>query len=203
MNSGGIYVNHRHLLPNEIDLLVDEDGGFGAAPLKAHLRDCPACRSRLDDARITVDALEELVHFAPSHRFSERVMAEVAVFVPWHAAVRDSIQAWVPRSRPVRAAFLAFGTATSLILTIGLLWIATRTDLLVFATELISGRAKALVGGGIQDAAAALFGEQLFMALRQAGPVALALMLAAIFGSVVAAIAGLRLVATASSRRRS
>lgn len=196
-------MNHRHLLPNEIDLLVDEEVGFGVAALKAHLHDCSACRSRLDDARITVDALEELPHFAPSHRFSERVMAEVAVFVPWHVAVRDSVQAWVPRSRPVRAAVLAVGTAMSFIFTIGLLWIVTRTDLLVFATEILSGRAKAWVGGGIQDAVAALVGEQLFMALRQAGPIALALMLAAIFGSAFAAITGLRLVATASSRRRS
>ena len=33
-------MNHRHLLPDEIDLLLDDEVGFGVAPLKAHVRDC-------------------------------------------------------------------------------------------------------------------------------------------------------------------
>ncbi len=39
---------NRHLLPEEIDLLIDGEAGFGVAPLKAHLRQCPECQSELD-----------------------------------------------------------------------------------------------------------------------------------------------------------
>ena len=39
-------VNHRHLLPNEIDLLVDGEAGFGVAPLRAHVAECDECRAQ-------------------------------------------------------------------------------------------------------------------------------------------------------------
>ena len=68
-------MNHRHLLPNEIDLLVDGEAGFGVAPLRAHILECGECRERLDDARVVVEALEALPHFAPNARLAERVMA--------------------------------------------------------------------------------------------------------------------------------
>ena len=68
-------MNHRHLLPDEIDLLLDDDEvGFGVAPLKAHIRDCADCRARVDEARFVVEALEDIPHFAPSHRFADRVL---------------------------------------------------------------------------------------------------------------------------------
>ena len=136
-------MNHRHLLPTEIDLLLDDEEGFGVAPLKAHVRACPECMARLEDARLVTDAIEELPHFAPSFSFADAVMAKVPVFVPWHVAardaVRDAVREWVPESRPARA--VAFGLATSVatVLTVGILWIASQTDLLVFATG-IAGR---------------------------------------------------------------
>ena len=79
-------MNHRHLLPDEIDQLLDDEVGFGAAPLKAHIAECDDCRGRLDDARAVTALIEKLPHLAPSHRFSERVMGEVQPFVPWHVA---------------------------------------------------------------------------------------------------------------------
>ena len=91
-------MNHRHLLPNEIDLLVDGEAGFGVAPLRAHVAECDECRARLDDAMIVVDALEALPHFAPDSRLADRVMAQVPVFVPVHVAARDSVFRWLERS---------------------------------------------------------------------------------------------------------
>ena len=44
-------MKHRHLLPNEIDLLVDGEVGFGVAPLRAHVRECAECHAKLDEAR--------------------------------------------------------------------------------------------------------------------------------------------------------
>ena len=70
-------MNHRHLLPNEIDLLVDGEAGFGVAPLRDHIDECAECRLKFEDARIVVDALESLPHFAPDSRLAERVMSQV------------------------------------------------------------------------------------------------------------------------------
>ena len=93
-------MNHRHLLPDEIDLLLDDEVGFGVAPLKAHIRDCADCRAQVDEARFVVDALEDLPHFAPSHTFADRVMSQVPVFVPWHVAARDTVRRWLPTVAP-------------------------------------------------------------------------------------------------------
>ena len=49
--AGGI-VTHRHLLPDEIDLLVDDEVGFGMAPLREHAESCPECRRAVEDARL-------------------------------------------------------------------------------------------------------------------------------------------------------
>ena len=76
-------MQQRHLLPNELDLLLDGEVGFGVAPLRVHAADCPACRARLADARVVVDALEGLPHFAPTARFTDQVMAQVQVIEPW------------------------------------------------------------------------------------------------------------------------
>ncbi|HVT40589.1 MAG TPA: hypothetical protein VHE78_16215, partial [Gemmatimonadaceae bacterium] len=67
-------MQHRHLLPNEIDLLLDGEVGFGVSPLRAHADDCEPCRARLADARLVVEALERLPHFAPSMRFANQVL---------------------------------------------------------------------------------------------------------------------------------
>ena len=44
-------MNHRHLLPDEIDLLLDDEVGFGVNPLRSHVRDCADCRAKVEDAR--------------------------------------------------------------------------------------------------------------------------------------------------------
>ena len=136
-------MNHRHLLPDEIDLLLDDDEvGFGVNPLKAHIRDCADCRAQVEEARFVVDALEDLPHFAPSHTFADRVMTQVPVFVPWH--VDGS-----PDRRPVRRhsrgrldiAVGGLATAVASVLTVAILWIATQTDVLVVASGAAGDRA--------------------------------------------------------------
>ena len=92
-------MNHRHLLPDEIDLLLDDEVGFGVSPLRAHVRDCADCRDQVGAATLVVEALEDVQHFAPSHAFADRVMSQVPVFVPWHvvgASVRASVCAPLP-----------------------------------------------------------------------------------------------------------
>ncbi|MBC7674084.1 MAG: hypothetical protein H7247_16835, partial [Polaromonas sp.] len=91
-------MNHRHLLPNEIDLLVDGEAGFGVAPLRDHIDECEDCRLRLAEERFVVDALEMVPHYAPDTRLADRVMSQVPMFVPAHIAARDSVARWIPQA---------------------------------------------------------------------------------------------------------
>ena len=196
-------MNHRHLLPDEIDLLVDDEVGFGVAPLKAHARECAECMARVEEARFVVDSLEELPHFAPSFNFSDRVMAQVPVFVPWHVAARESVRRWVPQSRSARVLVLGTASAVASVLTIAMIWIASQTDLLVFSTGVVGGRIREVVSDAIRDVVVTLFGDQVFVAIQQVGAIGLTVAALGFVGAAAGAIFGLKAIATASSRRRS
>jgi len=194
-------VNHRHLLPNEIDLLVDGEAGFGVAPLRAHVAECDECRERLDDARIVVDALEALPHFAPDSRLADRVMAQVPVFVPAHVAARDSVTRWLPQSAPARAAVAVLGTSVAGLLTVAMIWLASRGDAAIFATSLFADRVQSLVIGTARDLALSLLGESAVAAIQASGTLGVTLLVLGFLGTAVGTILGLRRLATASSRR--
>jgi len=195
-------MNHRHLLPDEIDLLLDDEVGFGVAPLKAHIRDCDHCRAQVDEARLIVNALEDVPHFVPSLRFTDRVMAQVPVFVPWHVTARDTVAKWLPQSRSARFAFAALATSAASIVTVVLLWIATQTDVVALATGVAGDQMRGLVYDAGREVLATVFGDQFFAIIQRTGNFGIA---AALLGLVAAAggsIAGLRALAAASSRRR-
>ena len=194
-------MNHRHLLPNEIDLLVDGEAGFGVAPLRAHVAECDECRARLDDARIVVDALESLPHFAPDSRLADRVMAQVPVFVPAHVAARDSVTRWLPQSGPARAAAAIVGTSLAGLLTVAMVWLASRGDAAIFATSLFADRVQSLVMGTARDLAFSLLGESAVSAIQASGMLGVTLLVLGFLGTAVGTILGLRRLATASSRR--
>jgi hypothetical protein len=196
-------MNHRHLLPDEIDLLLDDDEvGFGANPLKAHVRDCAECRIKVDEARFIVEALEDLPHFAPSHSFANRVMSQVPVFVPWHVSARQAIAQYIPRSRSARLALGGMATAVASVLSVVMLWISTQTDVLVVASGAAGDQVKGLVYDAGRLVLSTVFGDQMFAIIQSTGRVGI---IAALLGMAAAAggsIAGLRALATASSRRR-
>ena len=194
-------MNHRHLLPNEIDLLVDGEAGFGVAPLRAHIAECDECRARLDDARIVVDALEALPHFAPDSRLADRVMAQVPVFVPAHVAARDSVFRWLPKAGPARAAAAIIGTSIAGLLTVAMVWLASRGDAVVFATGLFVGRVQTLVLGAARDVVVAVLGESAVSALQAAGTLGVTLLVILFLGTALGTVLALRRLATASSRR--
>jgi len=194
-------VNHRHLLPDEIDLLLDEEVGFGVGPLRAHVQECEACRARVDEARMVVDALEDLPHFAPNYAFTNKVMAQVPVFVPWHVAARDWIQQWVPRSSGARIAMAALAASAASLMTLALVWIATDTDLVVAMSAGVGGRMRELVVQAGHALIATIFGEQVFAAVRHAGTAGIALAIIVILGTLGGSLAGLRALAVASARK--
>jgi hypothetical protein len=195
-------MNHRHLLPDEIDLLLDDEVGFGVAPLKAHIRDCADCSARVEDARTVVDAVEDVPHFAPSHTFADRVMAQVPVFVPWHVAARDAATRWLPQSRPARVAVGAIATATASVLSLAILWVATQTDVLTIATGAAGDQFRGLLSAATRGLLSTMFGDRMFAVIQRTGTVGLAAGLAGVAVAAGGSIAGLRALATASSRRR-
>ena len=196
-------MNHRHLLPDEIDLLLDDEVGFGVQPLKAHLAECDECRTRVEEARFVVDALEDVPHFAPSHTFSDKILSQVPVFVPWHVTARDTVLQWLPQSRPARIAVAALATSATSVMTILILWIATQSSVVAVATGAAGEQVvRGLLYNAGHEVLATVFGDQVFGMIQQTGSLGIA---AALLGLVAAAggsIAGLRALAAASSRRR-
>jgi hypothetical protein len=194
-------VNHRHLLPNEIDLLVDGDVGFGVAPLRVHVRECAECQAKVDEGREIAMALEELPHLAPSAHFSERVMSQVQVFEPWHVAARDSLARLVPRSTPARAAAVAFGSAAAIVLASLSIWITARLDILAFLSGTAVQRGREVVTSLVEGVIGAAFGPAALSFVRATGSIGLIFATVALAGAAGIAVIGVRRLAAASSRR--
>lgn len=190
----------RHLLPEEIDQLLDGDVGFGTAPLKMHLRACDTCRAELDDARALVRQLEHLPHYQPSAVFADRVLGQVQVFVPWHVTALDTLRGWMPQTRTGRAfAWTGFGSA-AVVLTAVSLWLLTRLDAVIFAIDMAVGRVRAAVGSGLADVVATLFGSTAVHAFRTSGAVGLWIALTALL--LLAAITARAMRAVVAGPRR-
>lgn len=195
-------MNHRHLLPDEIDQLLDDEVGFGAAPLKAHIAQCDDCRGRLDDARAVTALIEQLPHLAPSHRFSERVMGEVQPFVPWHVAARDAIADLIPAAAQSRKVAIAAASAIAALLALVTMVLATQADLLALTANVAVDRTRELLVSGVGAVVANLFGAQTFNAVAQYGALGFALAGGALLLALAAAFASLRALAASASRRR-
>ena len=193
-------MNHRHLLPNEIDLLVDGEAGFGVAPLRDHIDECAECRLWFDDARIVVDALESLPHFAPDSRLSERVMSQVPLFVPAHVAARDSVARWLPRPGPARVAAAAVFTSAAGLLTLTMVWLASQGEAAVFMTGLLGDRMRSAVLGAARDLTGALLGESALAALQATGAIGVSLLFTGFVLTAFGTVAGIRRLAAAGRR---
>jgi len=194
-------VNHRHLLPNEIDLLLDGESGFGVQPLREHVRTCGDCRSQLDAAKRVASRLSELPLIAPRYGMADRVMAQVPVFVPWHVSARDAITPWIPTNRVMR---LAAGVGTAVVgtfITGGALWVAARGDLVAMLTGLAGEGAQAAASDAAGRLVVAVFGPQVVTVIQQLGAWGLAAAAVGFAAASLATIAGLRHVATTTRAR--
>jgi hypothetical protein len=194
-------VINRHLLPNEIDLIVDGDVGFGVAPLRAHVRQCAECRARVDEALVVVNALEELPHLAPSSLFADRVMSEVQVFQPWHVAARDTVTRFVPRSLPGRIAAGGLGVVAASVLALVSIFVGSRIGMLTFLSGTAFQRGREVAAAVAEGLLGAAFGPVALEVFRAMGTMGLVLSTVALAAGAVAAIYGVRRLATASSRR--
>jgi hypothetical protein len=193
---------NEHLLPEQIDLLVDGAAGFTARPMRQHLAACDACRARVDEVRRAAERLERLPHFAPSGAFAQRVMGQVQVITPWHVALTDALAEALPARGPARALGIAALALTSLGVTAAGLWLALRWDLASWMLDLGFERGRAGVVEGARAAAAALLGTDLAGSLNGGGFLTIAVASGALGLAALAAAAGLRrLLGTARANR--
>lgn len=178
---------HRHLLPHEFDLLLDEEVGFGVPPLRAHARDCQQCAAELADARAAMAELERIPRLMPSPLFTERVMAKVHVFRPWYATALDVARRLVPRPGPIRTAVATAAALACVTLTVLGLWIATRADQFLALVALTAEQVR-LVG---LEVAGALLGASAVAAIQTGGTRMLAVGAAALLISTAVAVAAI------------
>jgi hypothetical protein len=195
-------VEHRHLLPDEIDQLLDGEEGFGVAPLRAHVERCAQCRTELQVQQRIMSSLEQLPHFTPSPVFARRVMAKVQVFEPWHVALLDTVRRYLPDARATRTLAGATAVFMAVLLTASAVWAVSRIDALVFFANVGLERARQgalqfvgqIVSGALGDASAA--------ALEGSGVTGITLVVTAFVAMVVLAAFGLRRIAASAARRR-
>lgn len=195
-------MNHRHLLPNEIDLLLDGEVGFGVTPLRGHVEQCAACQARLDEARSVVDALDDLPRFAPAPSFANRVMANVQVVEPWHVAFAAAAVKLVPTTTPMRIVMAASASVVAVGVSSAAIWLAFRADVAMYIAGLADQRIRQLLASALGSFARTVLGTGAVDAIGSQGPAALAVGGAVVLVAAGSAAFGLRAVASASRRAR-
>jgi hypothetical protein len=157
-------MTYRHLLPDEIDQLLDGETGFGIAPLEAHVRECAECRAELEAGRRVVDAIEHMPRLAPSPLFAEHVMAQVNVYEPWDVAARDAVANWaqrlVPQSRPLRVVAGAVGLSFAAVLSVACVWLTAHLDAVFFVGSIARARLRDAVVEETGAILSAVFGSR-------------------------------------------
>ena len=192
----------RHLLPNEIDLLLDGEAGFGVSPLRAHVEQCAECRSRLGDARAIVDALERLPRLAPSVRFSDQVLKRVQIVEPVHVAVFEMARRLLPKSAPMRLVMAASAAVLASSISATAVWVGLHADAALYATNLVLDRTRTSLLNGAGSLIGSTLGTAGLDAARLGGVTGLAIGASLIFAAVGGATFGFRALATASRRSR-
>ena len=195
-------MEHRHLIPDEFDLLVDGEEGFGVAPLAAHVESCAACRAEVEARRHVIAALERLPDFAPSPLFAYRVMTQVQVFQPWYVPALDAVRRLLPRSTPVRVFAGVTAASVAVALSVATVWILTRLDVAAFLLSVATGRLSGAASRAVRSLLTAALGDSVVSAIQLTGPQGIAAALTAFLLIVLAAAFSLRAVTAASLRRR-
>ena len=192
----------RHLRPDEFELLLDGEEGFGVTPLRAHVKSCMSCRVELEQARELMLALDALPDFAPSTGFADRVMTQVQVFEPWHAAALTTAQRFVPATRPARL-FAGIGAALSEgLITAAATWAVARADIAFLLAQVGLERVREQVSAAFSDVVSTVLGQPGIDAMRTGSPELTAVALGGFVAVVGMGVVGLRALATSSRRAR-
>lgn len=195
----------RHLLPDEIDQLLDGEVGFGVAPLEAHVRECAQCRDEVEAGQRIVDGVEHLPRLSPSPLFAHRVMAQVNVYEPWHVAARDFGDRWIarvtPTSRPWRVVAATGGLSIAALLSVACVWLGSHLDAVFFFGALVRTRLRDALLEQLGVVVSTVFGSGSVDALRTGGPGLLFAVLTT--GAVLIVAAGLAIRSAVVASRRS
>ncbi len=195
-------MHDKHLRSDEIELLLDGEEGFGVAPLRAHVKSCIPCRLELDSARELMVALEALPDFAPSVNFSDRVMSQVQVFEPWHAAATRTVVQYLPATRPARMAAGIGAAITAGLATAGVTWVVARADMAFILTQLGAEGVRDQIVAASSDVASTVLGQPGIAAMQSGSPEMAAIAAGGFVAIVGMGVVGLRALATASRRAR-
>ncbi len=192
----------RHLRPDELELLLDGEEGFGVAPLRAHVRSCASCQLELEEARELMLALDALPDFTPSAGFSDRVMSQVQVFEPWHAAALTTARQFVPATRPARLVAGLGAAVGAGVLTAGATWAVARADIAFLLAQVGLDRVREQAGAAMSDLATTVLGQPGLDAMRSGSPEITAVAVGGFVAVVGMGVVGLRAMATSSRRAR-
>lgn len=195
-------MHHRHLLPTEIDLLLDGEVGFGVAPLREHVEACDECRREFETARSVIGTLDTLPRFAPAPSFADRVMNGVQIVEPWHVAIADTARRLVPRSAPLRVVMATTAGLIGIALSSAAVWLAFRTDVALYAGGLIADRLRQTVGGALTAVGRDLLGPGASDAVAAWGPGAIGAGVAIVVTTAIATAVALRAAAASARRAR-
>jgi hypothetical protein len=191
----------RHLLPDEIDQLLDGEVGFETAPFKAHVRSCDLCRGELESARLLVRDLEHIPHLAPSPDFANKVMSRVQLFVPWHVALADTVRGLVPRTRGWRVVATGGLATAALLVTAASVWGLMHLDAVLFVGEMLWDRLSAGAMSALTSVVASVLGVGAAEAFHASGGIGVAVLFGVVLATGLAAVGTVRAV-TARSRAR-
>ena len=195
-------MEHRHLLPDEFEDILDGEAGEATAALRAHLDSCAECRAEVAKRSELTRMLDQLAHHGPAPLFSYRVMSQVQVFEPWHVALRDTVRRLVPRTTAARwvAGVTAFGMAG--LLTLAGLWVALNAESAWLFTEVGFKRVRTAVLSSMRGAIESAFGRDALNAIEGSGASGSIIAVSVVVGVILIAALGFRVAAVASRRRR-
>ena len=196
-------MEHRHLLPDEFEDILDGDAGEATSALRDHVDSCAECRAELARRSDLTRLLDHIPHHGPAPLFAYRVMSQVQVFEPWHVTLRDTVRRLVPRTKAARwiAGVTAVGMAT--LLTLAGVWTALNAESAWLFAEVGVKRVRSAFLESVRGVIESAFGRDALNAIEGTGASGSIIAVSIIVAVILIAALGFRVAAIASRRRRS
>lgn len=129
-----------HPTPERLQALVEQDlDDAERAVVESHVLECARCATEVDEWRSVFAALEGLPRLAPSPGFADRVMAGVALPLPWPSQVWELLQRLVPRTTRGWALATAFLALPALLGGGALAWLLSQPGVTIQGLSLMAG----------------------------------------------------------------
>ena len=196
-------MNHRHLLPHEIDLLVDGNASRGIAALRARVEACDDCRAQYDALRRVSDAVDAVPHFMPRLRFADAIMRKVQVMAPWHVGLAGSVRRFIPEGAVPRRLILTGAALMGVAISGAAAWLAFRGDLTGGTFTLALDQTREGMVFGVTQVAVHALGTDAITTLAGGGRATLAITTAVLAAATIGALIGFRRLAAIAAMHRS